>query len=665
MLSVFIGLLIFVISYGASAARDPTVFINIGITIPVVVLVAFESHEQLEVVVFDRMVTLMLGALVGLAVSIALWPVRALDELRRSVRHAFVLARETLDARFEVLISGRAQGPDTLAPERVSAQRMINYMRLLGQARAERRRGEDLSPRYLRAIGLAESLLGAGRSLRLSHGASMADAPEALRTALARAQKALEETFTAHERGLVDDGPWPPSTASLDDAIANMNQVLDEQWNSGAEGGTIAVRFSSLVEGLREIRRDLAGLVEEITILRKLRSGESVEPGTPSDWTATQAGWAALVSINPDRVKIALKGAVAGLAGFYVSEGLDVFTVLAMVFAIMVASAGTTASARLAAVVIFVGVSLGIGLAWLCTIFLTPRLEAVEMLARLPGLTVICALVFSGVGYLMGGRRLAPLALFMGIFFGVLFITGQTKVTTLDSHWSFLVSIWIAVLVGVVVNHLVWPMSAVGKLRRELSGSLDAAARIEHAAQTADSDPDAFHAEGQRFAARHYKSIEVQLKLVVAAEAEKAFTQAQVAHALGFQQQLFDVGYALARLRTRAPTAIDPLMADAQHALSNATAAYMTALAAHVRSPGELLVLPDLRSVMGDLIEKWKTLRNQESGATAFSAEDVRIFRTKIERSVLLVESLTEFADWLVAQSTPSSHATVMAAGQR
>ena len=238
MLSVFIGLIIFVVSYGASGARDPTVFINIGITIPVVVLVAFEAHEQLEVVVFDRVVTLMLGALVGLAVSVTLWPVRALDELRRSVLHSFSIARETVDARFEALIPATAQAQDNRAPEQVSAQRMINYMRLLGQARAERRRGEDLSPRYLRAIGLAESLLAAARSLRLSKGASMTDAPQALRTALARARKALEEAFTGHEQGLLGDGPWPPSTAPLDDAIANMEQLLDEHSSAGAPGVT-------------------------------------------------------------------------------------------------------------------------------------------------------------------------------------------------------------------------------------------------------------------------------------------------------------------------------------------------------------------------------------------------------------------------------------------
>ena len=53
-----------------------------------------------------------------------------------------------------------------------------------------------------------------------------------------------------------------------------------------------------------------------------------------------------MVSINPDRVSIALKGAIAALAGFYICQGLDIFTVLAMVFAILVASAGTTGAAR-------------------------------------------------------------------------------------------------------------------------------------------------------------------------------------------------------------------------------------------------------------------------------------------------------------------------------
>lgn len=311
----------------------------------------------------------------------------------------------------------------------------------------------------------------------------MTECPNALRDALAQARKAVEQSFIDHEQGVAGEGPWPPSTAALDDSIARLEQVLDDLWGPVSDGGVVAIRFSSLIEGLREIRRDLRELVEEITSLRKLSAGEPIVHDTSLDWTDTQAGWRALISINPDRVKIALKGAIAGLASFYISQGLDVFTVLAMVFSILIASAGTTGTARLTAVVLFLGVSLGIGLAWLGTIFLVPQLEAVPMLARLPGLTILCALVYGCVGYLMGGRRLAPFAVFMGIFFGVLFITGQTKVTTLDSHWDFLVSIWTAVVVGLAVNLLVWPMIAIEKLRHQLAQFLEGVAAIERATQ--------------------------------------------------------------------------------------------------------------------------------------------------------------------------------------
>jgi hypothetical protein len=372
-----------------------------------------------------------------------------------------------------------------------------------------------------------------------------------------------------------------------------------------------------------------------------------------------------LFSINPDRVKIALKGAIAGLASFYISQGLDIFTVLAMVFAILVASAGTTGTARLAAFVIFVGVCLGIGLAWLTTIFLVPQLEAVPMLARLPGLAILCALVFGSVGYLMGGRRLAPLALFMGIFFGVLFITGQSKVTTLDSHWDFLVSIWTAVVVGLAVNLLVWPMTAIGKLRHQLAQFLEGVADIERATQEVDADPDAFHAKYQRFAAQYYKSIEMQLKLAAAAQAEKAITKTQVAVALEFQQRLFDVSYALARMRLERRTLLGRLFPDQQHAVTNATGAYLAELAEQVRSPGYRPALPDLKAAMRELVEKWKALRQQENALASFSVEDVRAIRTSIERRVLLSDSLYEFADWLAAQASPASQTTGMTSEQR
>ena len=355
---------------------------------------------------------------------------------------------------------------------------------------------------------------------------------------------------------------------------------------------------------------------------------------------------------------------MAGLAGFYISQGLDIFTVLAMVFAILVASAGTTGTARLSAFVIFVGVSLGIGLAWLSTIFLVPRMEAVPALARLPGLTILCALVFACVGYLMGGRRLAPLALFMGIFFGVLFISGQTKVTTLDNHWAFLVSIWTAVVVGLAVNLLIWPMSAIGKLRHQLADFLESVADIERAAQATDADPDAFHVKCRRFAALYYKSIEIQLKLAVAAEADKAITRAQVADALGFQQQVFDVSFALARMRLERLTVIDQLFPEQQRALTKATVAYLAGLADQVRSPGDQPELPDLESAMRDLVQKWKELCEREKALVTFSAEDVRAIRTSIERRVLLVDSLQEFADWLAAQASPSSHASALAIEQ-
>ncbi len=665
LLSVVIGLLIFGVIYGVTGPVGPAVFVNVGITIPVVVLVAYSSHEQLEVVVFDRIVTLMLGAFIGLAVSITLWPVRALDELRNSVRQAFSTGKQLLDARFEDLLSGVAQGRESFTPEQGSAQRMVNHIHLLGQARAERRHGEDLSPRYLRAVVLVESLLAAARSFRLRKGVSMEECPKVLREELAQARKVVEQTFTDHEKGLAGKGPWPPSTAALDDSIARLEGVLDDLWGPSSDGGVVAVRFSSLIEGLREIRRDLGELVTEITILRKLRAGEPIEQGTPLDWPETQAGWRSLISINPDRVRIALKGAIGGLAGFYISQGLDIFTVLAMVFAILVASAGNTGTARLSAFVIFVGVSLGIGLAWLGTIFLVPRMEAVPMLARLPGLTILCALVFAFVGYLMGGRRLAPLAVFMGIFFGVLFITGQSKVTTLDMHWDFLVSIWLAVVVGLAVNLLVWPMSAIGKLRHQLAGFLQSVADLERATQEVDVDPGAFRAICRRFAAQYYKSIEIQLKLAVAAEAEKAITRAQVADALGFQQRLFDVSFALARMRLERLTVIDQLFPEQQRALTKATVAYLAGLADQVRSPANQPALPDLNAAMRGLVQKWKELCEQENALASFSAEDVRAIRTSIERRVLLSDSLYEFADWLAAQASRSSHATGFASEQR
>ena len=661
LLSVVIGLLIFGVIYGGTGPVGSTMFVNVGITIPVVVLVAYSAHEQIEVVVFDRVVTLMLGALIGLAVSITLWPVRALDEFRSSVRHVFSTGRQILDTRFESLLSAAAQSREHLALEQGHAQRMINHIHLLGQARAERRHGEDLSPRYLRSVVLMESLLAAARSFRLPSGVSMAECPNVLREALAQAREVVEQTFTEHEQGLAGEGPWPPSTAALDDSIAGLERVLDDLWGPSGEGGVIAVRFSSLVEGLREIRRDLGELVQEITTLRKLRAGEPIDEGTPLDWPETQSVWRALISISPDRVRIALKGAIAGLAGFYISEGLDIFTVLAMVFAILVASAGTTGAARLSAVVIFVGVCLGIGLAWLGTVFLVPRMEAVPMLAELPGLTIVCAVVFACVGYLMGGRRLAPLALFMGIFFGVLFITGQSKVTTLDSHWTFLVSIWTAVVVGLAVNLLVWPMTAIGKLRHELAGFLESVADIERAAQATDADPDAFHANWRRFAAQYYKSIEMQLKLIVAAEADKAITRVQVADALRFQQRLFDVSFASARMRLEGLTVVDQLFPDQQRVLTEATVAYLAGLAEQVRSPGDLPALPDLGSAMRDLVLKWKALREQENARVTFSAEDVRAIRTSIERKRLLTDSLHEFADWLAAQTAPSSRAAALA----
>jgi hypothetical protein len=219
--------------------------------------------------------------------------------------------KQLLDARFEDLLSGTTQRGESFTPEQGSAQRMINYIHLLGQVRAERRYGEDLSPRYLRAVVLVESLLAAARSFRLRQGASMAECPKVLRDELTQARVAVEQTFTDHEQGVAGDGPWPPSTAELDDSIARLERVLDDLWGPGSDGGVVAIRFSSLVEGLREIRRDLGELVEEVTNLRKLGAGEPISQGQgrPVDWTDTHAGWRALISINPDRVRIALKGA--------------------------------------------------------------------------------------------------------------------------------------------------------------------------------------------------------------------------------------------------------------------------------------------------------------------------------------------------------------------
>jgi hypothetical protein len=208
-------------------------------------------------------------------------------------------------------------------------------------------------------------------------------------------------------------------------------------------------------------------------------------------------------------------------------------------------------------------------------------------------------------------------------------------------------------------------MTAIGKLRRLLAGFLESVAAMERAAQSADSDPDAYHAKCRRFAAQYYNSIGIQLKLSVAADADKAITKTQVAHALGFQQRLFDVGFALARLRIERSPVVESLLADEQHALSEATAAYLAGLAEQVRSPGYQPALPDLGLAMQGLIQKWKALHEQESVRVSLSAEDVRAIRTGIERRILLVDLLHEFAEWLAAQTAPSSHTTALALEQR
>ena len=82
----------------------------------------------------------------------------------------------------------------------------------------------------------------------------------------------------------------------------------------------------------------------------------------------------------------------------------------------------------------------------------------------------------------------------------MLFITGQTKVTTLDSHWNFLVSIETSAFVGLAVNLLVWPMTAIRtsiERRVLLSDSLQEFADWL-AAQTASSSPATDLASEQR-----------------------------------------------------------------------------------------------------------------------------------------------------------------------
>jgi hypothetical protein len=208
-------------------------------------------------------------------------------------------------------------------------------------------------------------------------------------------------------------------------------------------------------------------------------------------------------------------------------------------------------------------------------------------------------------------------------------------------------------------------MTAIGKLRQQLAVFLEGVADLQRTAQATDVDPDAFRAQYQRFAAQYYKSIEIQLKLVVAAEAEKSVTKAQVPAALGFQQRLFDVSSAMARMRLERRAVVGQLFPDQQRVLTEATSVYLAGLAEQIRSPGVQPALPDLNAATRDLVQKWKALRQQEDGLASFSDEDVRAIRTSIERRVLLSDSLHEFADWLAAQTSPPDRDTRLASEQR
>ncbi|MBW2397552.1 MAG: FUSC family protein, partial [Deltaproteobacteria bacterium] len=464
--------------YGMTGPRYPYAWLVFGFTTSLILAKAMAGSDQIETLSFERSTLTALGVLIVFVADSLFWPVRAEEELRKSLAERCRRIGEALKQHLRSPPSERA--PDETEPPPSSP--LIQQLGLVEQFRDE----IGVTPQRVQAFSrialLLEGLASRTRQLRRYTETDQSAPP--LRVALERLGDELNAALAEASHCLAADQAPEPFAEALEHSLAGFEnermayiESLIRQGAARRVGNDGEAERPALPSTVAPILRDV------MLLLRRLQDalmGLVNQDGGPEVERASEAAPAAArLWFRPDpiRLQLALRAGIAGggaivamlAMGWSFEEDL-LPMILAPIVAFILAGVSST---RGAGTTVGIGLALGILLGWLiadlASVFLFTQLD------RMPLSLVYPFVIAGGAGYLIvRGSPLGPLGALFGMLTALLPVyMGDAPPQNVDTAYGLVCGLFLGEAAGLIAQRVLWPRTAMQIFTARAAAQLD------------------------------------------------------------------------------------------------------------------------------------------------------------------------------------------------
>jgi uncharacterized membrane protein YccC len=622
-------------SYMASGRWFPYAFTTGGLTTYIVAVPGMASVTEALQFAGYRTSNILFGAILALVGTLAVWPVRAIDELVETM-----VARVRAGRRLTLLALERAlRGVDGDAERELQrldallAQPVKGRLAILDNACAESRFYQAHRAQYVRFLLLGERVSLALRSLYRESGREGVGAVcrtlEAPLTALARA---TEEVLGDLERAIENERAMPDPAPRLDVAYA----AFESAYAAAKEAGRFAAApseaigaFNGLVRALRETAPPLHEQSLTLDWLADVREGRPVPRAAPAPPSLPDPRrlWP---RFDRRRMLFAVRCGLATISAVlaWVCLQWPIGPKAVIISYFIVSNSYGVVNRRVAFRV--AGTVAGGVLALLVTAFAAPAIEYA------PGIcSVVFAVAFVSAYLYLGPHQNADFGLWLGLVFFLSFDLQARQPRAVEPVLLSFVGTLLGALLGGFLLRVVWPDHPRRDLAHALARSLERSASLLHVlveALIAGSYPRARVGELVR---QNLEELSGCPTLLGEAALEPGATATRQREALGLLAASDGLLTELRGLSSVIEAGVDRSITRAAEAelraLDTAAREALEALAIAVRAERRVAALPDLEAAhtaLGAAVDRLRA----SPGWRARPAESTMAFHASVER---------------------------------
>ncbi len=355
---------------------------------------------------------------------------------------------------------------------------------------------------------------------------------------------------------------------------------------------------------------DMERTLDEITLAVPGSFKDSGESGTES--TEKLRLFLPDAFTNPEHVRFAVKGALAGFICYVIFVAFDYPGIYTCVITVFVVSLSTIGASNQIGILRFGGAAVGGGMAMIALMYLFPNMETIGGFWLIFGVgTAVAAWATFGTPRIYYGGYQTGLAFYKAV------LQGFGQVTTLTVIRDRLIGIFFGLIVFGMVEHVLWPVRATDALRQGLAELLHLLAELARTG-TSTATPTVTGDRVDAWRRRISQKVQDVQELIESSKFElRSLKVSEIQKLTGEAQIIFILLLSLARQRQEA--AVLNLVRAAAVELDDAVAKALLALSTRIASDSQPAA-PNLEGLM-DSLERHVAVCTNAPGETAASAQ--------------------------------------------